>query len=139
MKPTKLELCNSLFSAWGQCGADWSAPAARTLPVDAARDAAVGRDQQMRLRQLRHAVDDIDQIKDDAPLGAEYKSRLRSPTSKSTTTTFWPSWARAAPSAANATFAGCHDQDLCHAYSFRQVIAEIVNVSPSSQAWMGWL
>src|ERR1700726_23825 len=28
------------------------------------------------------------------------RSRLRNPTSKSTTTTFWPSWARAAPSAA---------------------------------------
>ncbi len=40
---------------------------------------------------------------------------------------------------ANATFAGCHDQNFCLAYSFRPVIAEIVKVSPSSQAWMGWL
>jgi hypothetical protein len=100
---------------------------------------AVGRDQQMRLGQLRHAADDTDQIEDNARRSAPIiKSRLRSPISKSTTTTFCPSRAKAAPSAANATFAGCHDQDLCHANSLRQFIAEIFSVSPSSQAWIGW-
>ena len=70
------------------------------------------------------------------------RSRLRSPTSKSTTTTFSPFCASAGAQGggrrglADPAFAGCHDQDLGHRSlpSVVQSSAAITSASPSSQA-----